>query len=197
MSRFKDSLEKLLEQEAFQQIRAKWEEIDPEVRTYISLGAGALVALIISWNALSSLWGSYQIKNQLDEKIAMMDKIHSIKGEIQKLDGPTSARGGDTKNQNWSGTVQSIANKIGVEATQLKVGEQKPGSTAGSIIENLFDLEVSRINLRQLVTLAYQLEQGGHPIKIRNLEVMTLSEGEKGNEGWLNAKFSLSGFSVK
>jgi hypothetical protein len=78
-------IDRLNQQVWFQQIKSKWEELDPQSRIYLKfagLGVGALLIFLVIF---SSIWKVHSLKVELVEKKELLRSIQAATDEIQKL----------------------------------------------------------------------------------------------------------------
>lgn len=185
MEQFQD---KLQEQVWYQQIRAKWDELDPRHRQIASMVGifGSFAVLII---VTLSMYSSVSTKQaELDEKLALIKHLNRSQDELRRLrdNNPLSGMGGS--DEPWTGYIESQASQMGIAAENLKVNEQAPQSGSnGAPSEQIIDIDLKKVNVRQLVKLIFQLENGARPAKVKTLQVDT----EPDESGYVNLKFSL------
>ena len=75
----------LNEQDWFQQLKAKWEELDPQSRGYLKIAGGAATALLFLYLVLSSIWSVHKLKKELSEKNDLLMMIQSANDEMHRL----------------------------------------------------------------------------------------------------------------
>ena len=183
--------DQLNEQLWFQQLKSKWEELDATQRFYTQVGVIGGVALLICITGLTFVIKVRSIKSELTQKTALRMKIQNASDELQRL--RSSARGlAPADGNTWQATVRSLASQVGVDESTIDIGAEKPGSTGGTAKETLVDVKIKKINVKQLVRYAVQLETGSQPIKLRNLTI-----NSEDPEGWLSASLALSVFELK
>ncbi len=184
--------ERLADQPWFQQLRAKWDELDPQSRQYLRGGMIALGALLVFGTLLGSYWKVSSLKEELAEKQALLTLVRTTSDDVRRmkdLGGGLDAGGGP-----WSAYLESQIQGSGIDLTTATVSPEKatPESSGGksTIEEALIDVRLNKVNLKQLVRLAHSLEQGLRPVKIRSLTIET----EPDLSGWLKASLALSAF---
>ena len=74
----------------------------------------------------------------------------------------------------------------------MTVSAEKPGASGEVAKESLFDLSLKKVSIRQVVKLAYFLESGSQPVKLRNLSIDTNADAS----GYLDATLSVSTFTL-
>ena len=70
------------------------------------------------------------------------------------------------------------------------MGPEKPGNPSELAKEALIDLTLKKINIKQAVRYAFNLEHGARPVKLRNLSIETKSD----NPGYVDAVLAVSAF---
>lgn len=183
----------LNEQEWFQQIRVKWEELDPQSRLYLKVAGLVAGVLIFLYLIFSSLWGIHSLKRDLADKndlLALIDnsneevrRLHDIGGSIPPSDATTTP---------WPEYFESIAASSSIDKGILTVSAGKPGTGGELAKEDLFDLSLKKANIRQVIKLAFNLENGARSVKVRSISVDTAADPS----GYLDATLSVSAFTV-
>ncbi len=188
----------LNEQEWFQPLKAKWEELDPQSRIYLQLSMIAVGALFFAYLTLSSILSVRTLRREVADKSAMLAQIQSANDEIKRLKSVNSslssaveAASGEASGP-WAPYLEGLATQIGIGHDSFVVGDGKPGATSDLSKEMLYDLSVKKVNVHQLVRLAYAIESGGRPVKLRDLTITTAPD----LSGYLDAVLSVSAFSM-
>lgn len=186
--------EKIQQQPAYQQLKSSWEELDPLLRFRIQLGAGALSALALIVFTISSLWSVRSIRHDLKERDALTQQLQSAAEELSRLrsERPGGSGNMDQDDGAWPVYFQALAARAEVDKAQLNVSAEKKGADALGLKEFLYDLSLKKSNLRQVIRLAFELENGARPVKVRNLLVDTKQDPE----GYMDATFSISAFQI-
>lgn len=181
----------LNEQAWFQQIKAKWEELDPQSRSYLKIAGGAATALLFLYLILSSVWGVHKLKKELSEKNDLLMMIQSANDEMHRLrnSGVTAAA---PPAGTWPTYFDQVAASVGIDKSILTTSAEKPGTAGDVAKETLYDLSLKKATIRQVVKFAYQLENGGQPIKLRNLTIDTGGD----MTGYLDATLAISAFTL-
>ena len=194
-SKVQESIDKattwLNEQEWFQEIRSKWDELDPQSQLYIRIGSaslGGILGIAIVFSALSAVTAS---KREYESKAELIALIKQAQSEIGDLKGKKLGAADAATKVNWRNTLQGIAGKVGVSG-QFKVVNEKKGKTTDFATETLFMIAIEKVSIRQVVQMVFDIEHSIQPMRVRNLEILT-----KDDEGYLDAKIALSAFQVK
>jgi hypothetical protein len=185
--------EKLNEQEWFQQLKAKWDELDPASKGYLKaggLGGGILLLLII---VISSIWSVHSLKSELQEKQELLSMIQSANEELRALRETTSnVPAGGAAGGTWQSHFESVAGAAGIDKAAMTIGPEKPGSSSDTTKEALYDVALKHVSIKQVVRFAHALESGARPVKLRNMTIDTQSD----KEGYMDATLNLSGFAL-
>jgi hypothetical protein len=180
------------EQAWFQELKAKWEELDPNSRQYLKVGSIAGAALLAVILVISSLWSVRSLKNELSEKQDLLTLIQSGNDELRRLRDSNSsvAPSNSPTTGPWPAYIETLGVGAGIEKASLTIGDEKPGAAGDLAKETLLNLNLKHVSIKQLVRFAYGIETGGRPVKLRNLQIDTKSDPE----GYMDATLSVSGF---
>jgi len=189
--------ESLNEQQWFQELKAKWEELDPQSRTYLKFASAGGALLILLLTVFSFVWGVYSLKRELSEKNELLHVIQSANDELRRLREAAPTQGeaakGDT---NWQASFEATAASLGIEKNSLVITpvEKAADKAAAPELakESLFDIQVKHVSIKQVIRFAYALEHGNKPVKLRNLFVDTGADPA----GYMDAKLSVSAFTL-
>ena len=197
----------LSDQTWYQQLKAKWEELDSQSRLYLKIVAAAISALTVLIVLSVSWFGVRSQKKELADKNDLIHMIQSANDELRRLRDSNAALGGASADGQdpgpWSGYFEMQADNSGIDRTKLAVSPETPAPSApGSnknataettTKESLMDITLKKVNVKQLAKFAFFVENGGRPVKLRSLTV----DAEADESGYLNATLAVSGFSFK
>lgn len=194
LSKISDSLN---EQQWFQELKSKWEEIDPQSRMYLKLGGAIGAALLVIVVGASFVWSVHSLKTELNEKGDLLALINNANDELRRLKETSSVLSSSTTNvggagENWPAYLSGMAEPSGIPKEGVTVSEEKKGTATPQTKESLFDISVKHVNIRQVVRYVLSLESGGRPVKLRNLLIDTKEDPS----GYLDATLSISAFSL-
>jgi hypothetical protein len=187
--------EKLQENPAFQKLRAKIDELDPQSRLYLN-GAIATTAVLAT---LGVIWGSYsaaqRARSDYQEKLALTEMIQNASVELRQLREKNAGAGGTRSDvpAPWPPYLESQALQLGIIKESLTLGPEREGKSSEQNKESLIDLQLKKINIKQLARFAAALERGSRPVKIRALTIDTHPDAS----GYLDATLALSAFNPK
>lgn len=183
----------LNEQQWYQELKAKWDELDPQSRTYLKFAGFGCALLAVILIILSSIWSVHSLKAELREKKALLNLIQSANDELRRLRETTpSSVGKDREGGPWPAYFESLASSSGFDKAALTVSPEKVGTPGDLTRESLFDLNLKHINIKQIVRFAFALESGQRPVKLRNLMIETKSDPS----GYLDASLAISAFTL-
>ena len=181
--------DQLQEQVWFQQLKAKWEELDPQSRLYLQIATLASVVLVLFGTVGMSLYSVYSLRRDYQTKGELLSLLQSSNDELKRLReaSPMPEGGGP-----WRSYFEGLGTNVGLDPTKLQVADEKPGNNSDVTTEALGDISLNKVNAKQLVKYATQVESGSRPVKLRTLYV----DAEPDLSGLLNARLSVSGFEV-
>lgn len=184
----------LNEQEWYGQLKTKWEELDPQSRTYVKAGGVGASVLLVLIMLISAVWSVHSLKGELSDKQDLLSQINAANEEMRRLRDETSvsaaAAGGATGP--WPAYFETIGGNAGVDKASLTISGDKPGTATDQAKETLYDLNLKHVSIKQIVRLAFGLENGSRPVKLRNLAIDTQADPQ----GYMDATLSVSAFAL-
>jgi hypothetical protein len=180
----------LVEQEWFQQLKGKWDELDAQSRTYAKFGAGGAGAFIFLLVTLSSIWSVQSLKSELNGKMELLAQLQASGDELSRLKGESLGMGEGEKTD-WPKYFSERASRAGI-ASDITVSAEKPGGKSADTVESLFDIQIKHVSIKQVVRLALGLETSDKPIKLRGISIDTKDDPA----GYMDATLSVSAFSL-
>jgi hypothetical protein len=189
MSSISDSLN---EQVWFQELKTKWEELDPQSRVYLQFAAAGVAILLLLFFILSSIWRVYSLKSELSERRTLLHMLQSANDEVRKTRDtlPAGALQEAEGEGAWTPYFEGLAGASGLDRSLLSVSGEKAGTSTDQTKETLFDLSLKHVNIKQVVRYAFALENGQRPVKLRNLSIDTKNDPS----GYLDATLAVSAF---
>lgn len=198
--------DKIAEQLWFQELKSKWEELDPQSRSYLKAAGGIGGTLILFIVILSSMWSVHKLKSELTEKNELLSTIQSANDELRKLrESNSGGREGEDNSAPWSGYLQNLGQNAGIDPASLDIAAEKPvgastekpakGSAPAEPLakESLIDVNLKHVSIKQVVKYAFFAENGTRPMKLRNLAINTKNDPA----GYMDATLTLSAFTLK
>lgn len=205
-SKIQDTLKQaqssLNEQQWYQELKAKWDELDPQSQTYLKYAGTATSVLFILFFAYSFVGAVYERKNELAQKMEILSLLQGANDEIQLLKRSTGASSppatvkGDAKGDkeeakvNWKGHFQSVASGSGISSLDVREGKKLKGTAVSK--EDLYEISFAKVSIKQVIGFAFHLENGSQPVKIRKMHIDT-----KDDQGYLDASLTVSAFTIK
>ena len=188
--------EKLSEQEWYQTLRSKWDELDPKSRTYLqfAMGAGAIGLILLLM--IGSMLNVRTLHRELDEKAELLSYLQTANeemraareaGESEVAEDPTTA------NLPWAGFLENMATQSTIDKLSLEISAEKPGLGNEHATESQMEVSLKHVSIKQIARFAFRIENGPRSVRIRNLAIDT------GNDplGYMNGKLLISAFMVK
>ena len=189
--------DKLYDQAWFQKLKTKWEELDTQSRMYLSMAGVAAVVFAVIIVLLSLMLTARSLKKELAEKNDLPTMIQSASDEMRRLkEIAPAAQGGHPGSQDtapWAGYFELLAAGAGIEKTSLTANNEKILAATEQAKETQYDLVLKHVGIKQVVKLAFSLENGAKPVKLRNLTIDTKSDPA----GFMDATLSVSAFNIK
>ena len=186
-----EQLDKIKEQEWYQQIQNSYQQLPPEQQGYVkwgSFGAGMLLMLYFTFVTIES---ANSVKDEYFEKQELAQLINQANDEIHHLKGQNA---GFTTSapQTWKTVFENLATAQAMAPTSIEITQETAGPVQNVIQETLLIVQVKGVPLRPLVNFLYQVEHGSPPMKLKGMSI------EPGTaDGTLNAKLNISGFMSK
>ena len=184
-------LEKIKEQEFFQQLQSSYQQLSLEQQNYVkwgSTGAAFLIVFFYSWGVYSD---SNSSKSEYFEKQELLQTVNKAGDEIRRLKGQNIGLS-QTSQQNWKSVMQNLVSGQGLTADKVEVAKETPGTAQSIIQETLLDVNLKEVPLKPLTQVLYQIEHGTPPMKLKSISIENSA-----TEGLLNAKLMISGFMPK
>jgi type II secretory pathway component PulM len=184
----------LNEQVWFQELKGKWEELDPQSKIYLrfaAVGGGILLVII---TILSVIWSVHSLKKELSEKRALLSMIQNANDEINRLKNsiPGGATAGSDRDEEWGAYFETVASTSGMDRGSISMGGEKAGASGDQSKEVLFEVTVKHVSIRQLIRYVLALESGRRPVKLRNLSIDTKGDPS----GYMDATLAVSAFTL-
>lgn len=208
---FQSISDKVQDQVWFQQAKAKWDELDARskraVKYFLLIGGSVGGIALVG----SSLYSVSAQKTEIDDKLALVQKIQGAQDELRRLKDITSRFNG-TDATPWGQFLQDKAQVAGFDPSVISVtsekivisaqtpaGKKDPKSKDSAVAEavvpeeSVIEASLKKINVRQLVKYVHEVENGGRTVKVRRLQVDTNPD----ESGYLDATIIVSAFRLK
>jgi type II secretory pathway component PulM len=184
-------LDRMKEQEWFQQLNAAWGQLPPEQQQMARIGGTVAGFLISAYLMFTTYDSAHTAKEEYYQKEELTRILTQANDELRRLKGQNTGIPQGSA-QTWSSVFQGLATLQGLPATAVEILKESPGATQGVIQESLLEVKIKGLQVRQLVPMLYQIEHGSPPMKLKGLIVEPSTE-----EGVLNAKVNVSGYMAK
>ncbi len=203
--------DKIQDQVWFQQLKAKWDELDARTKTVVKYAS--LIGSVVGGIGLvgSSIYSVAETKEEIDKKAALIAKIQASQDELRRLRDVTS-RFNTGDSEPWGAFLQEKATAAGFDPSIITVGAETvvsapkakeapkpkdaknpPPASADAPEETIVEVALKKVNVRQLVKYIHEVENGGRTVKVRKLTVDTAPD----ESGYLNASLAFSAFRLK
>ncbi len=188
---FKDSLN---DQVWFQELKEKWEGLDPEMRLAVKMGSLALAVIALLLWVLSFIWGVHKLSAEVNEKTDLIAYLQASSDEMRRLreSNSSASSSGAEDSSPWSSYFQSLASQVLIDPSNLSVSGEKPGAKTDTTAEGLIDISLKHVSIKQIVRFLNMVETSARPVKVRNL----LIDAKNDPSGYLDAEIAVSGFSL-
>ncbi|MEK7690903.1 MAG: hypothetical protein AAB425_07770 [Bdellovibrionota bacterium] len=182
----------LVEQEWFIQLREKWQELSPEQQQYAKMGGLGSGSAVLLGIVISSISSTHALKSELESKMELNQLILTAAQEMKRLKDSGSATGAGRSPDKgpWPDYLKSRGDAAGVAREAIEVSSEKSGGKTELVKESLFDVNLKKIGIKQIIRMAFQLENGPRPVKLRNLTIDTKLDPE----GYMDARMAISAF---
>jgi hypothetical protein len=202
--------DKIQDQVWFQQLKAKWDELDHRSKSILRYGSliGG-VALVIGLVG-TTMMSVAATKGEIDRKLSLIRKIQSSQDELRRLKDITSRFSGGGE-EPWAQFLQQKALAAGLDPAGVQVASEKvvetksapapkgkdgkpaPAAPANGPEETVIEVGLKKINVRQLAKYVHEIENGGRTVKVRRLVVDTAPD----ESGYLDMSVTVSAFKMK
>lgn len=180
------------EQPWFQQLKTKWEELDPQSRGNLQIACGVLSLLLVAFLFLWTLVHVYSLKKEYLEKAELLSTIQSANDEIQRLKSTGAPAPSADQVGGWTAYFETLAVTSGVEKSAITVSGEKTLGSGTATKETLFDLNLKHSTIRQIIKFSFSLETGNRPVRLKNIAI----EAATDLSGYMDATLSISAFSL-
>lgn len=187
----KSASEWLTEQSWFDDLKMRWQDLDPQSRGYFKLGALGVGILIGLFSVVSILSGVTGARSDYYARVDVVGVLESATAEMKTLKRKTGVDTGTENPTPWSERFGRIATESSIDPSSMIVGPETPGKQSDLVKEGLFDLSFKNITIRQLVGFLLKLQTSGHPARLDSIEINTV-----GAEGYLDAKTRVTALTV-
>jgi hypothetical protein len=197
LEQLKDRLsDTLAEQAWFQTLKAKYEELDARSRLLLKVSLSASGLLLLLGLGIQSSLKVSGLKSEISEKNDLLQLLDASNAELKKLREEQSMSGRGSPQESigpWGPYIEGVVLSAGLTKENYSLVNEKPGAKAEKSQETLLEVQLKKVNIKKASRVAFQLENGARPLKLRNLIIDTKSDPT----GYLDATLHLSGFTLK
>jgi hypothetical protein len=187
------------EQQWFQELKGKWEELDPQSRTNLKLGGMGAGILLLGYLLLNLTWSVHAIKKDYTDKQELLTLIENATDQMRKVQElhPNLAPNPGDEKDDWNAYLQQTAGGNGIDKAVLTISPPKtvgptPAPGTQGTLESEIDVAMKHVSIKQVIRFAFALENGSKPIKLRNLTIDTGSDPT----GYMDATLTVSAFTL-
>jgi hypothetical protein len=192
MASFAEQLDKIKEQEWYQQIKASYDQLPTEQQTYVKWGSFGAILLLMLYLTFSTVDLAGTAKNDYFDKQELSDVVTKANDEIRRLKGQNAGFVQSGGVQNWKSIIGTLATQQGFPPEGIEITKETPGALQGIIQETLLELKVKGAATRQLTALLYAIEHGNPPMKLKGMKIDSNTA-----DGTLIASLNVSGYLPK
>jgi hypothetical protein len=203
--------EKLGEQVWFQELKLKWQELDPGLRANLALLTAGLSAIALGGLLLYGGVTASRMQSEYEEKSELLEVLARAGEELRQLKSSGITLPSGSAEGDWPSYFEQLATSAGIDRAALSLTPEKTAAPAGSgtaakgkqgdsqgsllggTQETTLEIAVKGVPLRQLTRFAHLLETGERPVKIRDLVI----EGKGEPSTPLNAQLTVSAFTIQ
>ncbi len=182
----------LNEQEWYREAKGKWDELDSTSKQYVRVGMYSGSVLVVILIFFSMLWSVHSLKSEYAEKQDLLAWIQTANEEIRRLRDASNGMTAGAATGPWNSYFESVGQTAGIEKSSLTISPEKPGSSSEIAKESLFEVSVKHVGIKQVIRMAFGLESGGRPVKLRNLSIDTKADPA----GYMDATLSISAYAM-
>lgn len=194
-SKVSELVDTIKQSESFQQVRAKYDELDNDAKLYINLGGLGVVILLVVVSILSGISKVNGLKSDMDTREEIIGYLQNAADNLKRLKAQfESSKGNQDLTTPLKTFAEGISRQAGLDDTKFMAGTEKNGSeSTKDIKETLLDLKFNQINLKQLTRILFDLTDKG---AARNLNIKDLSVNTKEGTGILDVSILIATYTA-
>lgn len=188
--------EKIKESEAYLQVKAKYDELDPQTKLYINLGSIGAILLVVVISVIGGVAKVNGLASDIDRREELIGYLQISAENLKQLkEKQEAARGNADVSSPLPTFVENVSTSSGLNPDKLVLGLEKPGQEMKGAKESLLEVKLTQINLKQLTRLLFNLTDQG---SARNLNIRDLTVDTKSDPtGYLDATFMIATYQAK
>ena len=189
-------IEKVQEDPNYQKLRSKYDELDPQSKLYLRTAGIVVPVLAFIGILVGAGLGARAVRSDWKEKMALIELLQNAQNEMRELreksNAPASAGRSDTPAP-WSPYLESQASQNSIPKESMTIAPEREGKSTDQTREALIDVQLKKINIKQLARYSSALEKGSRPVKIRAMTI----DAQSDSSGYIDANLALSAFNPK
>ena len=187
--------DRLADQVWYQQLKAKWDELDDQSKAYARSGIIIGTVVLLVFLTFNFWWGVHKLKKEVAEKSDLLSLIQTANDEMKRLKETSVGvvTGRPDAAIPWPAYFENTATALGIDKSLLVISPEKTGPASDIATESFFDITVKHVNIKQVVRFAFSLENGTKPVRLRNLAIDTKNSAS----GYMDATLAVSAFLLK
>ena len=193
---YQNLMNKLEDQVWFQQIKAKYDELPPQTKYTLKLSCFSAIIASFGFVVFTLAVGAIEKKNEYQEKLALIQKISNSQDELRRLKETTSRAHAEGDTTPWNDYLQGQISSLGIEAEGVSVSTPKKAPSnpkSPTLIESAdIDVTLKKMNIRQLVKLIFNIENGSRIAKIKQMNVTAQPD----ESGYLDLTMTVTGYTL-
>lgn len=195
-SAFSDTLVRIKDSEAYQQLAARWDELDDQKRFSIQLGAVALFFIGILTSVFGSIASLNNLKRTIEERESLIGYLQTSAEEIKRYKALSLADMNTAAAMNALPVLAEAVIKLAnIETSHVQIGSEQDGTEDKKSKEKLLEVKFNQINLRQLVKFMHHFADQG---KAKSVYVKSVTIDTKEDpSGYMDAVVTIAGFIPK
>ena len=123
-----EQLDKIKEQEWYQQIQNSYQQLPPEQQTYLKWGSFAGGMLLMLYLTFTTIQSADSVKDEYFEKQELSQLINQASDEIKRLKGQNAGFTTNAAPQSWKSVFDTLATAQGLTADSVEYGSAMPGA---------------------------------------------------------------------
>ncbi len=195
-SKINDFWDNITESEPYQELEAKWDELDSRVKFNIQLGAMGLVVFGIIFSVFAGMGRVNELKRNIEEKDTLIGYLQNSADEIKRLRTQSASNLSiSAASMNLNEIAESTLPASNIDPSRAEISPERQGNEDKNAKEVLVDVKFTQVNIRQIVKFMYNITQSGKAksVYIRDLNIDTKEDPT----GYMDAALTVAGFVPK
>lgn len=187
--------DRIRDSELVSQIKAKYDELDPQSKLYLNLGGVIAGFLFILITVISGLSTVNSLKNEMNEREELIGWLQRSGDNLKQLKAQFESKQNDNINSPLNTFVENVGANTGLNPEKLTVSAETSGETLKDAKEVLVEAKMAHTNLKIVTRFLFNLTDQG--VK-RNLTIKNLSIDTKDDpDGYIDVAMTVAGYKAK